>query len=241
MIKLAIAGFCGKMGQRIFTLAKSDKSLKVVIGLEKKGHCEIGEVIDGVRLTDNLEEIKNCDCFIDFTVAQATLEILPYIVKYKKGAVIGTTGLDGKGLAKIKAAAKKIAIVFSPNMSIGVNLLFKLAGISAKVLKGYKVYLEEAHHVHKKDSPSGTAKKITQIINQEGFDLKTEDIKSIREGEIIGDHKIIFESEMDSIELFHHAKTRDIFANGVLLAAKWIMSKKTGLYSMEDVLSLKAK
>jgi 4-hydroxy-tetrahydrodipicolinate reductase len=124
-------------------------------------------------------------------------------------------------------------------MSVGVNLLFKLVQMSGEILKNYNVRIEEAHHIHKKDSPSGTAKKIVQLLNEEGFSIKIEDIQAIRKNEIVGDHKIIFESKGDKIEIFHTAKTRDIFAEGALLAAKWIKGKKPGLYSMEDVLSLK--
>jgi 4-hydroxy-tetrahydrodipicolinate reductase len=241
MIKLAIAGFCGKMGQRIFALAKEDSGFKVVLGLEKKGHPEAGKTKDGVRITDDLDEVKDCDCVIDFTVAKATLENLPYIVKHKKQVIIGTTGINESEQKILDEASRKIAIVFSPNMSVGVNLLFVLARIAAKTLSGYKVLIEEAHHIHKKDSPSGTAKRIAQIINEGGLSCKTEDITAIREGEIVGDHKIIFESEVDRIELFHHAKTRDIFAKGALLAAKWVSNKNSGLYSMDDVLSGKNK
>jgi 4-hydroxy-tetrahydrodipicolinate reductase len=241
MIKLAIAGFCGKMGQRIHALAIKDKIFKVVLGLEKNSHPQIGQIIDGIKISADYTDLRSCDCLIDFTEANATLGILPYLIKYKKCAVIGTTGLDEKGQLKIKIAAKKVPIVFSPNMSIGVNLLFQLAGISAKILKGYKAYIEEAHHIHKKDAPSGTANKIMQIINQYGFNLKSQEIKAIREGEIVGDHRIVFENDVDRIELFHSAKTRDIFACGALLAAKWIVSKKSGLYAMEDVLYLKEK
>jgi 4-hydroxy-tetrahydrodipicolinate reductase len=225
------------MGQRIFALAGEDKNFKVVIGLEKKGHPEVGKTINGVRVVDNPEEIKECDCVIDFTVAAATLENLPYIAKHKKYAVIGTTGIDESQQARLKEASKKIAIVFSPNMSIGVNLLFSLAKTAAKTLRGYKVLIEEAHHIHKKDAPSGTAKRIAQIINEEGLSCQAEDIRAIREGEIVGDHRIILESEVDRIELFHHAKTRDIFVKGALIAAKWVIDKEPGLYSMDDVLS----
>ncbi|MDP2923302.1 MAG: 4-hydroxy-tetrahydrodipicolinate reductase [Candidatus Omnitrophota bacterium] len=236
MIKLGISGFCGKMGQRISALAIKDKSFKVVLGLERKDYPQVGQIVGGINISANQEDLKKCDCIIDFTVVSATLELLPYLVKYRKCTVIGTTGLDEAAQAKIKEAAKKIPIVFSPNMSIGVNLLFRLVGMSAKILQGYKVYIEEAHHIHKKDAPSGTAKKIAQIINQEGFNIKTEDVKAIREGEIVGDHRIVFESDVDKIELFHSAKTRDIFAKGALLAAKWIVGKKPGLYSMDDIL-----
>ncbi|MFA5008750.1 MAG: 4-hydroxy-tetrahydrodipicolinate reductase [Candidatus Omnitrophota bacterium] len=239
MIKLAIAGFCGKMGQRIFALAAEDKNFKVVIGLEKTGHPEIGKIVNGVRITDNLEEIKGCDCILDFTIAAATLANLPYIVKNKKCAVIGTTGLDESQQAKVKETAKKTAIVFSPNMSVGVNLLFNLVKTASRTLDGYKVSIEEAHHIHKKDAPSGTAKRFAEIINEHGFGIKTSDIKAIREDEIVGDHKIVFESEVDTIELSHHAKTRDIFVKGALIAAKWVVGKKAGLYSMDDVLSEK--
>jgi 4-hydroxy-tetrahydrodipicolinate reductase len=240
MIKLAISGFCGKMGQRIFILAKKDKDFKVVVGLERKDHPQIGKVLSGVEVVCEPERIKNCDCFIDFTTPLATIENLVYILKYKKCAIVGTTGLDENQQEKIKEAAKKIPIVFSPNMSVGVNVLFKLTQLSAKILKNYNVHIEEAHHIHKKDAPSGTAKKIAQLINNEGFSIKIEDIKAIREDEIVGDHRIVFESDVDKIELYHSAKTRDIFAQGAILAAKWIINKKAGLYSMDDVLSLKA-
>ncbi|MDD4955252.1 MAG: 4-hydroxy-tetrahydrodipicolinate reductase [Candidatus Omnitrophica bacterium] len=236
MVKLAIFGFCGKMGQRIFALAKNEKDLKVVLGIERKGHPQIGKIVDGIRVTDNLDEIKDCDCVIDFTIAEATMENLPYIVKHGKYAVIGTTGLNAAQQAKIKEAAEKTAIVFSPNMSVGVNLLFNLVAAAAATLKGYSVSIEEAHHIHKKDAPSGTAKRLAEIINEEGFGIKTEDVKAIREGEIVGDHRIVFESDVDRIELFHHAKTRDIFVKGAILAAKWVSTRKAGLYSMNEVL-----
>jgi 4-hydroxy-tetrahydrodipicolinate reductase len=236
MIKLGISGSRGRMGQRIISLAKADKELELVFGLERRGHPDVGKVIDGVKVTDIIEEINSCHCLIEFTSPSATVEHLSYLVKFKKSAVIGTTGLDESQQEKIKEAARDIPIVFSPNMSIGVNLMFELIKIGARILKNYNVYIEEAHHIHKKDSPSGTAKKIAQIINEEGFNIKIEDIRAIREDEIVGDHKVLFESEADKIELLHSAKTRDIFAQGALKAAKWIVSKERGLYSMKDVL-----
>ncbi|MCM8819393.1 MAG: 4-hydroxy-tetrahydrodipicolinate reductase [Candidatus Omnitrophica bacterium] len=239
MIKVGISGFFGKMGQRIFDLARADKDFKVVFGLERKDHPNVNKTIDGLKVFSDPEIIKNCDCFVDFTTPQATVENLNYVLKYKKCAVIGTTGLSLEQQEKIKEASSKIPIVFSPNMSIGVNVLFKLVETCAKILKSYSVYIQEAHHIHKKDSPSGTAKKIAQIINSFGFNIKIEDIKAIREDEIVGDHKVVFESDVDKIELFHSAKSRDIFAKGALLAVKWIIDKKAGLYTMEDVLSLK--
>lgn len=235
MIKIAISGACGKMGQRIIALAKEDKNLKVVFGLEDKNNPNIGKIINEVPISADLSQIKHCDCLVDFSVPQAALGYLDYAVKYKKCLVIGTTGLNEQ-IDKIKKAAKKIPVVFSPNMSIGVNLFFRLVKEAAKVLKDYQVYLQEAHHVHKKDAPSGTAKKIVQILAESGFKIKDEEVKVIREGEIIGDHKVFFESGLDKLELTHKAKSRDIFAKGALLAVGWVIDKTAGLYSMQDVL-----
>ncbi|OQX79718.1 MAG: 4-hydroxy-tetrahydrodipicolinate reductase [Candidatus Omnitrophica bacterium 4484_70.1] len=238
MIKIGVSGALGRMGKRVINLAKNEKDLEVVFGLEKKGHPEIGKIFEGVKIVENPEEIEKCDCLVEFSTPEATLEHLSYLVKFKRCAVIGTTGFSQEEIEKIKEASQNIGIVFSPNMSISVNLFFKLIKETAKILKGYKVYIEEAHHVHKKDAPSGTAKKIAEILNKYGFGIKIEDIKAIRKNEITGDHKVIFESNFDKLELFHSAKTRDIFAQGALLAARWIVEKEAGLYSMEDVLFL---
>lgn len=236
MLKIGISGACGKMGRRIISLSKEDKEIKVIFGLENSAHLSVGSVVDGVKIVSDPQAIETCDCLIDFSIVGASLDNLPFLVKFKTAAVIGTTGFSENEQRKIKQAAKVTPIVFSPNMSVGVNLLFKLLKQAAPVLKGYNVYIEEAHHRHKKDAPSGTAKKIAQIINEQGFMVKDEDIKAIREDEIVGDHKVVFESEVDKIELFHSAKTRDIFVQGAVLAAKWIVDKPAGLYSMNDVL-----
>lgn len=235
MIKIAVSGACGRMGKRIINAAKTDSGIEVLSGLERADHPDIGKVIDGVKITGDWK-IQDCDCVIDFSTPAATIEHLGFIVDSGKNVVIGTTGLDDIQQNRIKAASIKIAVVFSPNMSVGVNLLFRLLKTAAETLRGYSVYIEEAHHIHKKDAPSGTAKKIAQVINEQGFNVKTEDIKAIREGEIVGDHKVVFESSVDKIELFHSAKTRDIFAQGAVVAAKWVAGKPAGLYSMEDVL-----
>lgn len=236
MIKIGISGVCGRMGKRILHLASHNSEFNIVFGLENKDHPDVGRNLEKVIVTCDPEEIKNCDCLIEFSTSQATLDHLPHLVKYGKCAVIGTTGFTEEMLLSIKKAAKKIPIVFSPNMSVGVNLLFRLVREAAKILKDYKLYLEEAHHIHKKDAPSGTAKRIAQILIEEGFCVKIEDIVSVREDEIIGDHSVVFKSDVDDIELSHSAKTRDIFAKGAIIAAKWIIDKKSGFYSMDDVL-----
>ncbi len=236
MIKLGISGICGKMGQRILHLASQNQDLKVVLGLEAKGHALISKSLGEIKVSDDLSKIKEIDCLIEFSSPAATLEHIPYLRQFKKAVVIGTTGLDDKQRSELKQAAEDIPIVFSPNMSLGVNVLFRLLKKAASALRGYEVKVEEVHHIHKKDSPSGTAKKITEIINQEGFNLNSQDVKAERVDEVVGDHKVIFESKFDKLELFHSAKTRDIFAQGALLAAKWIVAKDVGLYSMDDLL-----
>lgn len=236
MVKIGVSGARGRMGQRLIALAREDKGFQVVFGLERKDHPDNGKTIDGVTIGDSRELISKCDCLIDFSTPLATAENISYLVRFKKCGVIGTTGLEEAEQGKIKEASRIIPIIFAPNMSVGVNLLFRLLKEAAKILKGYKVTIEEAHHIHKKDAPSGTAKKIAQVINSQGFDIGVEDIKTKRAGEIVGDHKVTFESEFDRIELGHSAKTRDIFAQGALVAAKWIVKKSPGLYSMEDVL-----
>ena len=172
--------------------------------------------------------------YIDFSSPSATLDLLSMAEVEKKCLVVGTTGFDALQLSKIEAAAEHIPILLSPNMSVGVNLLFKMVKEAVCVLSGYEINIVETHHVHKKDAPSGTAKKIAFLINSGGG--KVSDIKSIREDEIVGEHRIVFESESDRIELLHSAKTRDIFAQGALQAAKWLVNKAAGLYSMDNVL-----
>ncbi|MFH1460708.1 MAG: 4-hydroxy-tetrahydrodipicolinate reductase [Candidatus Omnitrophota bacterium] len=237
MIKLAVNGAYGKMGKRIIFFAQADSETKVILGLEKTGIAEIGSFIDGIKITDDLNQVNNVDLIIDFTQPAATINLLKTALKYKKPVVIGTTGLNPDEIAQIKTAAAKIPIVFSPNMSKGVNLLFRLVKETAVKLTGYSIKIKEAHHIHKKDSPSGTAKKIAQIISQKiKTEIKDSDIEAIRKGEIIGDHEIKFESDLDTIVLSHSAKTRDIFAKGAIDAAKWLIKRPAGLYNMQDVI-----
>lgn len=239
MIKLAITGCCGRMGQRIYALAKNDKNFSIVALLDRSDHPDMGKVVDGLTITSDLSILKKADVLIDFTLPEPTEQNLEACLKSKTKIVIGTTGLSDLQLKKIKAAAKKVPIVQSTNMSVGVNVLFKLTKLlSEKTGSNYNVRIVEAHHIHKKDAPSGTAKTLAQVI-EKAKKITVSDIQSIREGEIVGDHDVIFESDVDTITLSHHAKTRDIFAEGALVAAKFITKKKTGLYTMQDVLNLK--
>lgn len=237
MIKLGVSGALGKMGTRILVLALLDKVFKVSLALEKPECFAPGEETFGLKVTASPEKIKDVDVLIDFSSIEATLEHLEYALRFKKAVVIGTTGFSEQQKKKIEAAARKISIVFSPNMSIGVNLFFSLVRQAASLLsKEYKASIVEAHHVHKKDAPSGTAKYLAQIIRdeREGDEV---DVKSIREGEIVGDHDVVFDSPWDTIRFVHSAKTRDIFAKGALEAAKFVVTKKKGLFGMDDVIS----
>ncbi len=248
MIKIVICGVCGKMGKRIATLASRDKDISIVGATETKGcsfvGVNLGEELKthnlGVAISDDLNEsIKKCDCVIDFTAPGATLNNLKIARINKKPIVIGTTGFTKESLKEIESASRDIPILFSPNMSPAVNLVFDLVRKTAKTLgKTYSVKMEEVHHIHKKDKPSGTGKLLAEIIKKEREDLKDIPINSIREGEVVGDHKIIFDSEEDTIEITHKAKTRDIFALGAIQAAKFLAGKPKGLYSMKDVLEL---
>lgn len=224
MIRLCVSGSKGKMGSRIIELAKEDEAFEVA------GEFDVGDDAKCI--------IEKCDCLIEFTSPEATMEHLGMCLELKVPIVIGTTALSAEEKGRIDEASKKIPVVFSPNMSVGVNLLFKMIADAARVLgHGYAVEIVEAHHEHKKDAPSGTAKEMARIIRDAKGDGDVH-IDSIREGEIIGEHTITFDSELDMIEITHSAKTRDIFVRGALAAAKFVAGKPAGLYSMKDVLGL---
>jgi 4-hydroxy-tetrahydrodipicolinate reductase len=227
MIKVAVAGSNGRMGKRIIALAEKDKDIELVSCFDM-----------GV---DPEPEMAKCDVLIEFTSAKATVEHTLIAKKLKKAVVIGTTALSAEDNSVIKKASSDIPIVLSPNMSVGVNTLFKISQDAARILpSSYKVTMTEAHHVHKKDAPSGTAKKLAElIIKERKIKPSNLPIESIREGEIIGDHKVIFDSETEKVELSHSAKTRDTFAAGAIQAAKFLKGRKQGLYTMQDVLGIK--
>lgn len=236
MIKVLISGCCGKMGAMILDCALKDKNFKVVSILEKAGHPSVGSDVSGLKVSDAAVDIKDADVVIEFTSPESTIEHLGACLQYRKAMVIGTTGLTDAHVEQIVSGSQEIPIVFSPNMSVGVNVLFKLVREASQKLSGeYKPSISEAHHVHKKDAPSGTAKKIAQIISDERGQDILGSIVSIRKDEIVGDHEVVFESPFDIITLSHSAKTREIFARGALVAAQWVVGKKNGLYSMEDI------
>jgi 4-hydroxy-tetrahydrodipicolinate reductase len=235
MIKLGIAGVCGKMGRRIFELAQADKAFEVSLALERKGIPEIGRELGKIKISSSPDGLFLVDVFIDFTSPEAIEVNLDYVARYKKALVLGTTGLNDAQLKKIEEIAKVVPVVFSPNMAIGVNVLFSLLpAIAQKLGPEYGVEIVEAHHKAKKDAPSGTAKKLAQILADST--KKEVPVHALRLGDIIGDHTIIFCGNSERIEIKHQAHTRDLFARGALKAALWVANKPAGLYSMQDVL-----
>ena len=245
MVRVVVSGICGKMGRRIALLASKDKDLEIAGGLEAPGNPsigkDIGEILEkgkiGKKIESDFKKIASaCDSLIEFTSSEATMKHIKIACDKKVSMVIGTTAFSSQQLEEIKEASKKIPIVFSPNMSVGANVLFKLAEQASLALgEVYEASITEAHHKHKKDAPSGTAKRLGEAVSK--VRGKMPEIKSIREGEIVGDHSVIFKGKSETIELTHRARSRDVFAEGALAAAKFLASKGPGLYNMYDVIN----
>jgi len=229
-MNIAIIGY-GKMGHIIERVA-IDRGMNVM--------AKIDPVAEGATHKEiNEEALKDVDVCIEFTAPDIVVENIKKIAALKKNIVVGTTAWYDK-LDESKKAVEEnnIGLIYSPNFSIGVNVFFRLAEYIAKImnnLRGYEVSMEEAHHIHKKDAPSGTAKQIADIIKRNMERIDDVEIKSIREGEIPGTHTVYFESDADKIKLEHEAKSREGFALGAVMAADWINDKK-GFYSIEDMM-----
>jgi len=235
MIKLGITGACGKMGRRIYELAGQDKEFEVALALEMKGTPLIGKDLGKIKVSSNLDGMFLFYVLVDFTLPEATDAHLDYVAKYKKPLVLGTTGLSEALKNKVEEVSRIVPVVFTPNMSVGMNVLFSvLPEIAKKLGPDYSVEIVEAHHKAKKDAPSGTAKKLAEVITQ--VTKKNIPTHSIRLGDIFGDHTIVFCGNSERIEIKHQAHSRDLFVVGALKAAKWIFGKLAGLYSMQDVL-----
>jgi len=244
MIRIVISGILGKMGARIGILASQDKNFEIAGGLEVSSSPAIGNDIGenlaigriGKKIESDFNKIApSCDVLIEFTGIPSTMEHLDIAVKNKKPMVIGTTGFSVDETEKIKEASKKIPIVFSPNMSVGANLMFRITEEVARALgENYEAEIIEAHHNQKKDAPSGTAKRLGEAV----FKVKGKmpPMHSVRLGDIVGDHTVIFAGIGERIELTHKAHSRDAFAKGALDAAKFLTGKKPGLYTMADVI-----
>ena len=249
MTILIISGGCGRMGRSIATLALQDSVFTIGAVLEAAGHEAIGRDYGtvlgrpaalGVKVGDNIEAaLKQGEVLIEFTSPEVTVAHVQAAQQARKPIVIGTTGLSDAQQAALQSAAKTIPVVFSPNMSVGVNVLFELARTAAiRLGPGYDVEVVEAHHKHKKDAPSGTAKRLASVL----ADARKQPVSAIpvhpvRAGDIVGDHTVILAGPSERLELTHRAQSRDVFAQGALRAAQFAAKQRPGLYDMSHVLT----
>ena len=225
VLRVTLIGAAGRMGKMILDVAASDTNIEIV------SKCDLG---DDIELS-----LRNSDVAIDFSNANAIGEICHVALQHQRPLVIGTTGHLPEQRATIEKAAQSVPIVFASNFSVGVNVLFALTRKAAKILGSEFVpEIIETHHRMKKDAPSGTAKTITEIL-QDARQTRAEiPTQSIREGDVVGEHTVIFGGPGEQLELTHRAGSREIFARGALRAAQWVADKSPGLYSMQDVLGL---
>ena len=255
-INLSITGCMGRMGQQLIKTSKKDKKIRLHSLTEGK---TILKKINNIKPQLNTENaFKNTDVIIDFTIPKCTFEVLKIASKLKKRVVIGTTGFTNKEENLIKSYSKKIPILKAGNMSVGINLLMYLTEITSKLLGNkYLSKVLEIHHKNKKDYPSGTALMLgkgiavgknknfykllgKKFLNKKSFPYGNKiNFNSIRKGEIIGEHKVLFSSGKEIIKLNHEAFDRTLYSEGALAAAKWLMKKKSGLYSMRDLMNFK--
>ena len=261
-MRIAIAGVRGRMGRMLIEAVLESPDLQLAVALDRKGSPALGQDAGaflgretGVGITDDLDALAQADCLIDFTRPEPTLAHLQACVRHGTKVVLGTTGFDAAGHAAIEAAAQQIAIVFAPNMSVGVNATLKLLDMAARLLdSGYDVEVFEAHHRNKIDAPSGTAlimgetvakawgKPLSEVAtwarHGETGARETGRIgfSSVRGGDIVGEHTVYFCGTGERIEITHRSSSRATYAQGSLRASRFLAGKQNGLYSMQDVL-----
>jgi 4-hydroxy-tetrahydrodipicolinate reductase len=267
-LKIAIAGASGKMGRMLVDTLLNAENVELVAALDVIQSPMIGHdagqfmgIATGIKVTfDTLETLEQTkpDFLIDFTRPEGTMSLLPICQEFGIKMIIGTTGLSPEQYKILRHAAKNLAIVFAPNMSVGVNATFKLLQLAAKILDcGYDVEIIEAHHKHKVDAPSGTALRMGEIIAN-AFGKELEDIATfsregrtgaredgsigfatIRAGDIVGEHSVVFAGTGERIEISHKSSSRQAYAQGAIRAAWFLEQKDSGLFDMQDVLGLK--
>lgn len=265
-LKVVIAGCSGRMGHALLESVFADADLVLHGALDRSGNPQLGRdageqqgKISGVKVTDNIDEaLKGADILVDFTRPEASLMYLAACQTHHVKMIIGTTGFSAEQKLLIEAAAKNIAIVFAPNTSVGVSLLINLVQSAAKVLnEGFDIEIIEAHHRFKVDAPSGTALRLGEaaasalgrnleecaVYGREGVtgerDPSTIGFATVRGGDVVGDHTVLFAGLGERVELTHKASSRATFASGALRAAKFLIGKQAGLFDMQDVLGLR--
>lgn len=268
-MKIAVSGAAGRMGRRIVALAHEHPEAEVSGALECSGNANLGKDAGelagvgaiGVPVTDDVGAVvAGCDVLVDFSMPEASLDHTKAAAAAGKAIVVGTTGFTPAQKQEILRVGQATRFLMAPNMSIGVNLLFGLVDRVARTLgDGYDVEIVESHHRMKKDSPSGTAAKLAEIIAQAlGRDLSTAGVygrkgmvgertpqeigvMALRGGDIVGEHTVMFITNGERVELIHRAHSRDALAKGAVQAALWLVSRPAGVYDMQDVLGLKAE
>ena len=266
MLNIAIAGSSGRMGRALIEAVNQAPDMRLAVALERSGSTllgkDAGELIGapcGISITDKADTaLMDADVLIDFTRPEGTLTHLELCRHYKTNIIIGTTGFTPEQKQLIEAASRDIGIVFAPNMSVGVNIVFKLLEQAAKVLADdYDVEIIEAHHRHKVDAPSGTALRMGEVVaaatgrnladcavyGREGVTgerkASTIGFATVRGGDIVGDHTVLFAGIGECVEITHKASSRATFTMGALRAARFLTGKRAGLYDMQDVLGLR--
>jgi 4-hydroxy-tetrahydrodipicolinate reductase len=267
MVRAIVAGAAGRMGGRIIHTIRQSKDVELVAAFERPDHPGVGRDAGqvagvgnlGIPVAGSLPEVVNQgEVLIDFTQPEATVENLRTAAASGLAVVIGTTGIAGKMLEEVKELAGRVRCVMSPNMSVGVNVMFRIAGEMAKILgDDYDMEILEVHHRFKKDAPSGTAMRLAQILaassdrdldevavyERKGMigerTQKEIGVQTWRAGDITGEHTIMFGGIGERLELIHRAHNRDNFARGAVKAAAWVVGRKPGLYDMQDVLGLR--
>jgi len=265
-LRIGIVGASGRMGRMLIEATLKDGDAMLAGAFELPGNPTVGrpagELVGmpcDLRVSDDLAAgLDSCDCLIDFTRPEGTLEHLELCRKLGVAMVIGTTGFDAAGKTRIAEAAREIPVVFAPNMAVGVNLVFKLLDTAARILnQGYDIEIVEAHHRLKVDSPSGTALRMGEVVaealgrdldqcaiyGREGVtgvrDPSTIGFATVRGGDIVGDHTVMFCGIGERVEITHKSSSRMTYANGSVRAARFLADKKSGLFDMQDVLGLR--
>lgn len=267
MVKAIVSGAAGKMGGRIIHTIKQTEGISLAAAFERSEHpavgLDVGEVVGlgsmGIKVAPDLDSVMDSgDVVVDFSHHEASVKHLRQAAALKRPIVIGTTGFSSAEMETIQELARKTPCVQAPNMSMGVNLMFKVAADMAKTLgDGFDVEIIEAHHHHKKDAPSGTAMKLAQnvaaalqrdldqvgVYERRGLigERRPQEIgiQTIRGGDIVGEHTVLFAGVGERLELTHRAHSRDNFARGAVKAALWVVNQPPGLYDMQHVLGLK--
>lgn len=269
MVKVLVVGAAGRMGKTIISCLNDTAGVQIGGGTETVGNPMIGKDIGevagigakGIPIYDSLEKaLPACDVMIDFSSPESSLESLRLAVKLGKAVVVGTTGFSPAQNEEIRRLCQNVRCVMAPNMSIGVNVLFKVVHDMAKTLgDAYDIEIVEAHHKFKKDAPSGTAVRISEIVASaldrkltevgiygrkgitQGRPPKEIGIHTLRAGDIIGEHHVLFGGMGETLEISHRAQSRETFARGSIRAAQWVVGQPSGLYDMQDVLGLRHK